>query len=662
VAFIGGERAGFAIEQTRALGFRGEMWPVNPTRSELGGVRTYPTLDELPGVPDAAFVAVDRVRTIEVVGALAAGGCGGAVCYASGFAESGPEGEALQRRLVEAAGEMPFIGPNCHGYVNALSGAVLWPDVQGCRPVSRGAAIITQSGNLAINITMQRRGLALSHVITIGNQAGIGIEDCLAHLIEDERVTAVGLHVEGLRDPVAFARAAIRAGRLHKPIVVLKTGLTGAGAAIARTHTATLAGSADAYRALFARYGVAQADSVPQLLSMLSVLGTFGRLPGNRLTSLSCSGGEAGLIADRAAGRSVVFPEFTPEVAARIGETLSNRVPITNPLDYHTFIWGDRTAMTSCFTETLAGGVDAGMLVIDFPIPDADDTWWWPTLESFVDAHRATRTPVVVTSTLPENLPEKVAIWLTERGVPAVPGIDDALAALEAASAPHPGVAIPHASAPPAAGMVRMLGEHELKRRLGAAGVPVPQGVVVPRSGVDGAAAEIGFPVVLKALGIAHKSESGAVVVGIGGHDDLERAAVSMSHLGAEFLVERYHGGAVAELVVGIRRESPVGWTVTVGSGGVLVELFSDAVTLLAPLDRAELERAIESLKVNALIEGHRGARGGDMKAAVDAIFSIVRFVLDTPSLVELEVNPLLVMTEGAWAVDALGVEEEGSA
>ncbi|MGF1666356.1 MAG: acetate--CoA ligase family protein [Acidimicrobiia bacterium] len=658
VAFIGGERAAFAIEQSRLLGFDGPMWAVNPSRDALAGVPTVGSVADLPAVPDAAFVAVDRVRSIEVVAALRELGAGGAVCYASGYAESGPEGADLQARLVEAAGEMPIIGPNCHGYVNALSGAVLWPDVQGCRPVERGAAIVTQSGNLAINLTMQQRGLALSHVITLGNQAGIGIEDCVEFLVADDRVTAIGLHVEALSDPARFARVALRAHELRKPIVALKTGITDAGATIARTHTASLAGSGAAYRALFDRVGVVQVDSLPVLLATLAVLGAHGRLPGNRLTSLSCSGGEAGLIADRAAAFDVTFPAFGPEQAARIADTLSNRVPITNPLDYHTFIWGDRAAMTACFSAALSGGVDAGILVIDFPAPGADDTWWWPTLESFVEAHRVTGVAGVVTSTLPENLPVGVARWLTERGVPALPGIDDALAALAGASRPAPVDPTPPLASAIGTGVTGTLGEQQAKVLLSEAGVAVPPGLVAPRSGLAAAASAIGYPVVLKAIGLDHKTEAGGVAVGLGSDAELERAATSMAALGSSFLVERFESNAVAELVVAVRREPPLGWAVTIGSGGVLVELMADTVTLLAPVTADEVEAALRSLGVWPLLAGHRGRVGGDVAATVDAITRLVEMVVSDGSFLEFEVNPLLVLSDGAVAVDALAVIE----
>jgi acetate---CoA ligase (ADP-forming) len=657
VAFIGGERAAYAIQQSELLGFAGTIWPVNPSRSELGGHPTFASVADLPTAPDAAFVAVDRVRSIEVVAALREMGCGGVVCYASGFAESGDEGAELQRRLMEAAGDMPLIGPNCHGYVNALSGAVLWPDVQGCRRVDRGVGIVTQSGNLAINMTMQRRGLPLAMVVTLGNQAGVGIEDVVESMVDDDRITAIGLHLEALSEPPRFARAALRAGRLGKPLVVLKTGLSDVGAVIARTHTASLAGSGAAYRALFERYGIAQVSSVGELLSTLAVLAAYGPLPGRRLTSLSCSGGEAGLIADRAAGRAVRFEPFPAATAERIAATLSHRVPITNPLDYHTFIWGDRSAMTACFTETLSAPVDAGILIIDFPVEGADDSLWWPTVESFLAAHRTTGTPVVVTATLPENLPHRVVAWLAEQGVPAIPGIDETLAALEAAGTGPPGSAAHHPS-PGDPGQVRALDEREAKAILAAGGVAVPPGRMVGLEEVEAMATEIGFPMVVKAVGIDHKSDAGGVVVGVSDLASLRTAADQVGRISDRLLVERFIPGAVAELVVGIRREHPIGWTVTIGTGGELVELAKDSVTLLAPLTDTDIEAAIGRLRAGRLMAGYRGRPSGDMAATVTAVRSIVETALTTPGMVELEVNPLLVLPDGAWAVDALAVVE----
>jgi acetyl-CoA synthetase len=393
------------------------------------------------------------------------------------------------------------------------------------------------------------------------------------------------------------------------------------------------------------------------LLSALSVLAAYGPLPGGRHTSLSCSGGEAGLIADRAAGRAVGFEPFPEVTTERIAATLSHRVPITNPLDYHTFIWGDRQAMTACFTETLSAPVDAGILIIDFPVEGADDTLWWPTLESFVHAWRTTGTPVVVTATLPENLPHRVVAWLAEQGVPAIPGIDETLAALEAAGVGPPRSAAHHPS-PGEPGQVRSLAEREAKALLAAGGVAVPPGRVVTLEEVGAMATEIGFPLVVKAVGIDHKSDSGGVVVGVSDLASLRAAADQVGRISDRLLVERFIPGAVAELVVGIRREHPIGWTVTIGTGGELVELAEDSVTLLAPLTDTDIAAAIGRLRAGRLIDGYRGRPSGDMAATVTAVRSIVETALTTPGIVELEVNPLLVLPDGAWAVDALAVVE----
>lgn len=687
IAVIGGTRAAVAIAQCERLGYGGQIWAVNPVRRDLGGHPTVATVGDLPGVPDAALVAVDRDRAVAVVAALRALGCGGAVCYASGFAESGPEGAARQRALLAAAGDMPLMGPNCHGFVNGLSGAALWPDVQGCRPVERGVAVVTQSGNLALNITMQQRGLALSHVITLGNQAGVRIEDCLEALIEDPRVSAVGLHVEALGDTLRFGRAALRAWDLGKPVVVLKTGVSDGGAAITRTHTASLAGPAAGYRALFERYRVTVVDSVPELLAVLAVAGAYGWLPGNRVVSLSCSGGEAALVADRAAGGPLDLPAFPAHVAARIDHALGGRVAVSNPLDYHTFVWGDGAALERCFVAALEAPVDIALLIVDFPGPGHDDTLWWPTLEAVVAAHHATGRRVVVTATLPENLPPRVCRALAEQGIPALHGIPEALAALAALTrrGTRPDLHLPASVAAPAprwsrdgaGGATRRDPEPEgtatgdgamphghrrieagaARARLAAAGLALPDGDVCAADDVVATAERVGYPVVVKAAGPDHRTEVGGVALRLADGTAVAAAVAGMAGLGDRFVVEAYVPDAVAELLVGIRREPGLGWTLTVGAGGVLVEVLDDTVTVLAPVATADLVAAIHRLRVGRVLAGLRGRGGGDLAAAADAIGRLVAAVVDDPAIVEVEVNPLLVLAHGVRAVDALILE-----
>jgi acyl-CoA synthetase (NDP forming) len=197
LAVIGGNEAAEVIRQSRRMGYGGQLYAVNPLRAEIEGLACYRSVEDLPEAPDAAFVAVNRHRTVEVVAALKARGAGGAVCYASGFMESGGAGEGLNRDLLAAAGDMPILGPNCYGLVNYMEGAALWPDQHGGKPVERGVAILSQSGNMGINFTMNRRGLPLAFVAALGNQAQIGLSAMTAALAADPRITAIGLHIEG---------------------------------------------------------------------------------------------------------------------------------------------------------------------------------------------------------------------------------------------------------------------------------------------------------------------------------------------------------------------------------------------------------------------------------------------------------------------------------
>ena len=218
IAVFGGLQAAEVIKQSQKMGFSGEIWPVHPKHDEICGLKVYRSVADLPGSPDAAFVGVNRFLTLDIVRDLREAGAGVAVCYASGFLEAGADdadGARLQEELVEAAGDMPIIGPNCYGLINYCDGALLWPDQHGGRrlgPDERGVAIITQSSNIAINMTMQTRGLPIAHVMTAGNQAQTGLPDMAIALLEDERVTALGLHIE------AFQSAAkIRASSQTRP-------------------------------------------------------------------------------------------------------------------------------------------------------------------------------------------------------------------------------------------------------------------------------------------------------------------------------------------------------------------------------------------------------------------------------------------------------------
>ncbi len=666
IAFVGGEAAGRAADQCRALGFEGDMWMVNPRRSPRLDLPTVPSVADLPAAVDAAFVGVNRSATVEVVRDLAAIGAGGAVCHASGFAETGERGAALQRELVAAAAGMPVVGPNCYGTLSAVTGAALWPDQQGLSRCRRGVALVTQSGNTALNLTMQQRGLDVACVLALGNQADVGVEEVLEALATDEAVTGVGICVEALGDPARFAEAVGRARARGAPVAALKSGVTPDAGTIAASHTSSMVGDDDAYDALFRRLGVRRVGSIPELLDTLAVVTAVGALGGNRLVSLSCSGGEAALVADGARGRDLVFPAFGADHRDRIAATLNEMVSVTNPLDYHTFIWGDRQRLEACFTAVLDGGFDAALLVLDFPRAGLDRSRWWPTLSAFAAAAAATGVAGVVAASMAENLPDEVRAAAAEAGLAAVGGIDAALSGLEAAAelgrwVGARGSATSVRLLPPSeAGNGPVgLSESEAKALLASVGIEVPAGEVVAASGAAGAAARIGFPVAVKAVGLDHKSDAGGVAVNLTDTTAVAEAAARLSTLspGGKVLVESMVGGGLVELLVSVRSSHPVGRLLTVGAGGELVELLGDTACLLLPESPEAVRAALERLRVWPLLAGgFRGRRPAAVDAVIDVVDRLTTLVRDRPDMIEIEVNPLVVTAEGAVAVDALAV------
>ncbi|MGE0500524.1 MAG: acetate--CoA ligase family protein [Rhizobiaceae bacterium] len=718
IAVIGGGAFGTSVvRQSLRMGFAGDIWPVHPTKATVEGVKAYRTVAELPGAPDATFIGVNRRLTIEMVRALRERGAGAATCFASGFLETGDydaDGERLQRELIEAAGDMPIIGPNCYGLINYADGALLWPDQHGgerLAPGAKGVAIITQSSNIAINMTMQKRGLPVAFLMTAGNQAQTGLSEMALGLIEDDRVSALGLHIEGFDSVAGFERLAARARELRKPIVAMKVGRSEAARAATISHTASLAGSDAASDAFLRRLGIARVNSIPSFLEALKLVHALGPLAGYSMSSMSCSGGEASVMADSAEGRKVFFRKVEEAHWRRVKDTLGPLVAVANPLDYHTFIWNNEPAMTATFTAMVSGGYDFNLLVIDFPRNDrCSDADWWATINAYEAALKSNNAKGGIVTSMPENLPEEYCAGLIARGIVPLYGIPEAMDAIEA------GAAIGDAWARPVANHVRppsglpaispsrgeigssdvsdstealMIGggqaadgisplegemagrpeggrsypdEAAAKSMLAARGLPVPPG---RRAGtVDEAvtaASDLGFPVALKALGIAHKSEAGAVKLNLRDETAVRLSAQVLVGLGTGLYVERMVQGGVAELIVGITRDPLFGPVMTVGTGGVLVELLKDSATLLLPASRDEVDAALLGLKLFPLLDGFRGRPKADLDAAVDAILGIAAFALDhADELDELDINPLIVCAEGqgAWIADALLVME----
>lgn len=660
IAVIGGGAwCASVVEQCRKMAFSGPVWPVHPTKPAIAGVAAFARLDDLPAPPDAVFIGVNRHATVDVVRQLRDMGAGGAVCFASGFSEAQAEtgdGSDLQAALLEAAGEMPILGPNCYGFINYLDGALLWPDQHGGARVDRGVAVLTQSSNMAINISMQLRGLPLAYVTTAGNQAQTGLAELGTALLQDPRVTVLALHVEGIGDVPAFERLMQTARDLGKPVVALKAGRSARAQAAAVSHTASLAGSDAGARALLRRLGVAQVDSLPALLETAKLLHFAGPLPGAALASVSCSGGEASLMADSAEGRNVQFPDLTQTQRDRLRDTLGSMVALANPLDYHTFIWNDAGRMAQVFATMQEGTADLTCVIIDFPRPDRCDPGAWDCVfEAGAAAVAETGKPLVLVATLPELLPEAMAARATAGGMIPMQGLDDFLSAVEAAAfiaKPDP-VADPVLQGKPPED-VRVLGEADAKQALALSGLDLPRGVVAHTApDAVAAAKEIGFPVVLKGIGAAHKTEAGLVALGLRDALEVEEAARGMACDG--FLLEEMIGGGVAELVLGVIRDPAHGFVLTLGAGGTLTEILRDTVSLILPVTEADVFGAVDSLRIAPALAGYRGKPGTDRAAIARAVLAVQDYVsAERDRLEEIEINPLICTPTRAVAADAL--------
>ena len=434
VAVFGGAWAAEVIKQLRAFGYEGAIWPVHPHKREIEGVAAFASLDALPGPPDAAFIGVNRHETIRLVGELSRRGAGGAVCFASGFAETGPEGAALQAELARAAGDMPLLGPNAYGFINAFDRALLWPDLHGCSPVERGVALIAQSSNIAINLTMARRALPIGYVICLGNQAQTDQADAIEAVARDSRVSVVALHIEAIADAPRFAAAVALARAEGKTLVALRAGRSEGSRAMVQSHTASLAGAAAVGAAFLKRIGVAEVDTIPELLEAAKLLHVLGPLSDEGVVTLSCSGGEASLVADLADRLGVKLTSFTPERVAAIRATVNPLVTISNPFDYHTFDWGAGERLERTFTEVMRSRAGLTALVLDWPKAELGPAPGWDiALDAFTAAAQTTGAKAAVVATVPECLPEDRAERLLAAGIAPMQGLSEMLVAARAA-------------------------------------------------------------------------------------------------------------------------------------------------------------------------------------------------------------------------------------
>jgi acetyl-CoA synthetase len=653
---------------------------VNPRRTEVLRRECVPSIADLPEPVDAVVVAIPAAGVAAVVDEAGARGCGGAVVFGAGFGEVA-SGAGHHADLVAAADRhgLPVCGPNCNGIVSPHARVALWGDslsITEYDPTHPSVALVSQSGNVAVNALATRRGLRFHTVVASGNHAVLSAADYLEFIAAEDGVGAVALYVEDDGGPRLLDGLAACA-EADLPVVVLKVGQSPAGVRAAAAHSAALAGDQRVFRAVVREAGALWARDVHELLELaktiaVSRVGGRGRPrpEANGLAIMTCSGGDSAQGADEAERLGVALPELAPRTRARLAELLPAAATVANPLDYTSMIWGDVTALGE-LVRTLGEDPAVGQVLVFYDQPHeltgAPAQSWQAVREGVTLGASLSPVLTVVASTLPELLDDAAACEFAGAGIPAAAGLRTGLRC-SAELLSHGGAdparvreiaAAARTGAGGRDGPADWLAEHAAKAMLREGSVPVPPGRLVrgPDDAVQ-AWRELGGPVAVKlsAAAVQHKTELGGVLVGLDGDEAVrsayERIAPLASAHGGSVLVERM-GSTGLELIVAAHRNGIVP-ALMIGLGGVWTELLDDVVIVPLPADARRIERAIGELRGAALLYGARGRPAADVPELARLAQRVGELLLQR-DLETVECNPVLVAArgDGATAVDA---------
>jgi acetyl-CoA synthetase len=656
------------LRNLERLGYEGELWGVNPGRERIRDVPCVPTVRDLPGPVDAVAVAVPAPAVPEAIEDAVAIGCGGAVVVSAGLGEV-ESGRELEERLVATAtaASFPVCGPNGNGIVNFPARAGLWGDTVQRLPAGP-VAMISQSGNVAVNALGSRRGIGFHTVISTGNQAVCDASDWLGALSASEDVRSIAMFLESDGDGERFAEALARCAERGIGVAILKVGSSEAGAGAAAAHTGSLAGDQRVFRALIEEAGACWARDPHELLELARILAEPRARPDRSggLAFLTCSGGDSGIAADEADRIGLDLPPLGAATRERLAELLPEAATIGNPLDYTSQIWAEHERLAAIVAAV--GDDPAIDQIVVFHDTPADlgaeaEPGWLATRHGLADGAERAAAASLFSSTLPDLIAEKVIVDLAARGIASVGGLITAVhCAGELRRPPADPERLRAIVAAAAAAHGRPGGEWvaeaEAKRLLAAAGLAVPElATAGDAGGAADAAVRLGFPVALKLSSptLRHKSEAGAIALGLATRDEVATAAERLLALpaaaGAELLVEPMAAPGL-ELLVAATADGVVP-ALVVGLGGIWTEAFDDVAIVPLPAAPDRAEAALRSLRGAALLTGGRGTELVDIGAVARAASRIGELLLDE-GLELIEVNPLIARPDGCTAVDAL--------
>lgn len=658
------------------LGFRGEIHLVNPRRDEINGRPCVRSIEDLPEGVDAAVLAIPGAAVLDAVRALAARGVGAAIIFSAGFAEGGEEGIKAQREIARIAAETGMVieGPNCLGMSNFIHGVPLTfveiPPV----PKTEGPkiALVSQSGAMAIVLSsmLLSRDLGLSYFISTGNEAASGVEDYVAHMIDDPDTQVIGMIVEQFRSPARFLDLASKARAAGKPIVLLHPGRSSAARESAATHTGAMAGDWKLMAAKVERAGVVLVETLEELGDVIEIATRCPSPPQGGCALLTESGAFKALALDLCDAIDLPLPAPSQATLDGLRAVLPDFIPASNPMD----LTAQALVDPDLYRRTLAAMIDDdafGSLV--FGIIQTDEATSDRKFPAVIDAIRSLEpTKPVIFAGLDEGapVPAHYIATLRELGVPCFPSPERAFRALRrlgeaverdlSASGAAP-VAL---DLPPGSFVVA---EHEAKALLAPAGVPFPAGRFATTIEEAQAAADaIGWPVVLKAQSreLSHKSDAGGVILNVGDAGAMAEAwellhanvAVYAPGLTLDGVLIEKMGARGTELIIGARNDPEWGPVILAGFGGVQAEILQD-VRLLAPdLPKEAIIAELGKLRSAPLLHGFRGSPPLDLEAVAGLIARLGQVLMGSPRIREVDLNPVVVYPEGqeCVALDAL--------
>jgi acyl-CoA synthetase (NDP forming) len=665
-------------------GYAGEIYPVNPRYEEIWGQKCYPNLLAIPGEIDCALIGVARDYVLESLKNCAEKKVKSAIVVAAGFGESAEAaGPSLQEELIRVAegAQIRLVGPNCMGLMSFHDRYFPYFGTLPEPMLSGNVSLLSQSGSMQRKIlyACQGRGIGINYFFGMGNSAVLDPADVFWFMVNDSRTKVMAGFIEGFRNVEKLKKVIDRAHERSVPIVLLKVGSSEKGQRAALTHTGSLAGSAESYRAFFKQSGVIFVNDLEELVESIELL-VHPQIPrGNGLGVMTLSGGACSLIADACEDFGIELPEFEPRTVEGLSSGLiSSYFPVQNPCDITGPAFGSVEEFSKV-TELFLNDENFDMCLFEAFEPTllsgAERAVLEDKISKFAEMGKGSNKLPILLSTVSTNLSPHGLEMRKKWDIPFVQGTRRTIKVLRSVmdyftflreretksmgiseEGPPVSRSIVEKSIPAISGP---LSESQSKKILSHYGIPTTREEAVSslQEALD-AAKRIGYPVVLKvdSSAIVHKTEAGAVILNLTNAEDLKegyqrildnvRRYDPMAQIEGLLVQEMVSGGT--EVLVGMQHDSQLGPVIIFALGGIFVEIFHDRSLRVAPLTRRDAERMVDEILGVALLKGARGRPKGDLHAVVDVLLKISRLSMDCRDrIASLDINPLFVFEEG---------------